>query len=97
MNETLEKLEQRCDELTKQYEDVKHILEQERRKHERIHESSNVSSSSVTASSNSSIIHDNSNTNESVVKATIVSKESTMRHIGSASEPENDEVFLYME
>lgn len=83
----MEKLEQRCEEATKQYEDVRHLLEQERRKHERVQEgsiSSSISNSNKT----------NFKTNESVTKATIVNKESTMRHIGSASEPESDEVFI---
>jgi len=66
---------------------VRHILEQERRKNERVQEGSNTN----TSSNNSSIFN---NTNESVVKATIVNKESTMRHIGSASEPESDEVWF---
>ena len=81
LNETVEKLEQKCEEATKQFEDVRHILEQERRKIERVQESSSSNNSSI-----------NNDTNESVIKATIVNKESTMRHIGSASEPESDEV-----
>ncbi|XP_070495800.1 cerebellar degeneration-related protein 2-like isoform X3 [Chironomus tepperi] len=84
LNETLEKLEQRCEDATKQFEDVRHILEQERRRNER---DGNVCNSS-NSSNNTSI---NNDTNESVIKATIVNKESTMRHIGSASEPESDE------
>lgn len=62
---------------------MRHILEQERRRNERVREGSSSSSN------NTSIDND---TNESLIKATIVNKESTIRHIGSASEPENDEV-----
>lgn len=63
---------------------MRHILEQERRRNERVREGNSSNSSN-----NTSIDND---TNESLIKATIVNKESTMRHIGSASEPENDEV-----
>ncbi|CAH1718371.1 unnamed protein product [Chironomus riparius] len=88
LNETVEKLEQKCEEATKQFEDVRHILEQERRKIERVQEGSSSNNSSSSNINNTSIHND---TNESVIKATIVNKESTMRHIGSASEPESDE------
>lgn len=63
---------------------MRHILEQERRRNERVRDGNSSNSSN-----NTSIDND---TNESLIKATIVNKESTMRHIGSASEPENDEV-----
>lgn len=74
LNETLEKLELRCDELTKQYDDLRLALEQERRKNEKAHES------------NSPL--------ETSKFSPVALKESTTikRHLGSASEPENEEV-----
>ncbi|KAG5682980.1 hypothetical protein PVAND_012294 [Polypedilum vanderplanki] len=89
LNETLEKLEQKCEELTKQYEDVKHILEQERRKHEKNSDSiSNVSNSSSSSSSGSNF--NINNASEFAAKAMPI-RESSRHNIGSASEPENDE------
>lgn len=89
----MEKLEQKCDELTKQYEDVRHVLEQERRRHEKNHDSSANNNSS---SNNNSSYSNKNATEPAAVKAMSVNKESTIRHtLGSASEPESDEVSNY--
>lgn len=97
MNETIERLEQKCDDLSKQYEDVKRLLEQERRKNERIQESGNQADSakvksSATASSIPSAV-DNNNYNSGSSSSGSSQNECSSRHIsGSASEPENEEV-----
>jgi hypothetical protein len=88
LNETIERLEQRCEEATKQYEDVKHLLEQERRKHERVQESHNNNYNS-TSYNISCIVNENST--KGACKESAIDKESTKRH-HSASEPESDEV-----
>jgi hypothetical protein len=91
LNETIEKLEQKCDDITRQYEDVKRLLEQERRKNERIQESCSNESQKVKASATSSSIPvDNSHLPGN---SNVVSHECSSRHnSGSASEPENEEV-----
>lgn len=84
LNESIEKLELKCDELTKQYEDVRRLLEQERRKNERIQENSgnNLNESMKVTS-----------TTPSMMPVENFSEESKNRHIlGSASEPEIEEV-----
>jgi hypothetical protein len=98
LNETIEKLEQKCDDITKQYEDVKRMLEQERRKNEKIQESSSGNhseSQKVKALASSSIPVDNGHLlgGSSSSSSNIVSHECSSRHnSGSASEPENEEV-----
>jgi predicted site-specific integrase-resolvase len=39
LHDTIDRLEQKCEELTKQFEDVRYTLDAERRKQEKIHES----------------------------------------------------------
>lgn len=76
-------MELRCDELTKQYEDVRRLLEQERRKNERIQESSS-------SNLNESV---KVNLTTSLMPVDGSSEEHKNRHIlGSASEPETEEV-----
>jgi uncharacterized protein YhaN len=88
LNETIEKLELKCEELTKQYEDVRRLLEQERRKNERIQESSNNLNESVKVNSTTS--------SSTPVESCGSSDEPKNRHIlGSASEPETEEVRKY--
>ena len=83
-------MELKCDDLVKNYEDVKRLLEQERRKNERIQGSSCPTESQKIKSSSSSIPVD---TCSSSSGSSNNNNECTSRHnSGSASEPENEEV-----
>lgn len=85
-------MELKCDDLVKNYEDVKRLLEQERRKNERIQGSScsNPTESQKVKSTSSSIPVDTCSSSSS---GSSNNNECTSRHnSGSASEPENEEV-----
>lgn len=86
-------MELKCDDLVKNYEDVKRLLEQERRKNERIQGSScsNPTESQKVKSTSSSIPVDTCSSSSS--GSSNNNNECTSRHnSGSASEPENEEV-----
>lgn len=71
--------------MTKQYEEVRRLLEQERRKNERIQESSSINLNESMKVTSTTLLMP--------VDSCISSDESKNRHIsGSASEPETEEV-----